>query len=196
MNRIHQLFKKKKKNILCIYYTAGFPNLEDTLKIAISLEKAGVDIIEIGAPFSDPLADGPTIQKSSQKALENGMSLSLLFNQLENLRKHVSIPVLLMGYLNPILQMGFNKFLQNCKKVGLDGIIVPDLPIEEYEKNYKIDCQKNDLCSVFFITPETSKTRQQKIDNLSSGFLYAVSSASTTGTKKKEWSTQQQKYFQ
>jgi tryptophan synthase alpha chain len=195
MNRIEQLFKKKSKNILNIYYSAGFPKLQDTLPIARALQKAGADIIEIGIPFSDPLADGPIIQNSSEVALKNGMNLSLLLEQLKTMRAKITIPVLLMGYLNPILQMGMEKFLKICSDVGVDGLILPDLPIAEYQREYQKMFEKYRLSAVFLITPATSKERQQQIDEVGSGFLYVVSSASTTGTEKKLWSKQED-YFQ
>ena len=194
MNRIQELFKKKKK-ILNIYYTAGFPELNDTLIIAKALQDAGVDMLEIGIPFSDPLADGPIIQKSSEKALANGMSLQLLFDQLNKLRTGISIPVLLMSYLNPVLQIGMKTFLQNCQQVGIDGLILPDLPILEYISDYKELFQKYKQNAIFFITPATNSDRRKQIDVASSGFLYVVSSASTTGTKKNHWQ-QQENYFQ
>ena len=194
-NRITTLFEKKQKNILSIYYTAGFPQLENTLEIAEALQSAGVDMLEIGMPFSDPLADGPIIQKSSQRALKNGMTLALLFRQLESLREKITIPVLLMGYLNPVLQMGMETFLSNCRTVEIDGIILPDLPVVEYNKEYKKLFKSYALHHIFLITPETSDKRLKFIDQSSSGFLYVVSTASTTGAKNKQWQ-EQKSYFQ
>ena len=193
-NRIFELFQKKKSKILNIYFTAGFPELDSTLKIALALEKAGVDMIEIGIPFSDPLADGPIIQQSAKRALENGMTLKVLFQQLEKLRPLITVPVLLMGYLNPVMQMGIEKFCDSCQKVGIDGVILPDLPFFEYQ-NYKNFFETNHLCSVFLVTPQTSQARLQQMDEIANGFLYIVSSASTTGTKKAKNHTQKP-YFQ
>ncbi|MBC8052276.1 MAG: tryptophan synthase subunit alpha [Sphingobacteriaceae bacterium] len=181
MNRINQLFDQKKENILSIYFTAGYPELNSTLDIAQALEEAGADFLEIGIPYSDPLADGPVIQNSSLKSIENGMTLPILFDQLKDLRKRVTIPVLLMGYVNPILQYGVEKFCASCKEVGVDGVIAPDLPMYEYEEMY-MDCFKsNNLSNIFLITPQTSDERIRKIDELSNGFIYLLSSSSTTG---------------
>lgn len=184
-NRINELFQKKNKNIFSIYFTAGFPNLNDTVKIIQQLEKNGVDLIEIGMPFSDPTADGPTIQKSSEIALNNGMSLDLLFEQLNNIRKTVNIPLVLMGYLNPVYQYGFEKFCAKCAEIGIDGTILPDLPLDEYENEFKPYFEKYNLHNILLITPQTSEDRVRQIDEASSGFIYMVSSASTTGTGKK-----------
>ncbi|TKG91052.1 tryptophan synthase subunit alpha [Puteibacter caeruleilacunae] len=183
MNRINQLFENKKNNILTVYFTAGFPELNDTLTILKSAEEAGADIVEIGMPFSDPLADGPTIQASGDKALENGMSIAKLFEQLKDMRKEISIPVLLMGYLNPVHRYGWDKFLQQCEYCGIDGLILPDLPIEEYKSDFKDKFEKIGLSNVFLITPQTPNERIRMIDELSTGFIYMVSSASTTGAK-------------
>ena len=182
MNRINKVFNKKK-NLLSIYFTAGFPDINDTLKIIKELDKSQVDIIEIGLPFSDPLADGPTIQKSSEKALSNGMTTNLLFDQLKDLRKISDIPVVIMGYFNPILQYGIEKFCSNCKDVGIDGLIIPDLPADIFKKNYKIIFEKYKLNMMFLITPQTSNERINLIDDLSKGFIYMVSSYSVTGAK-------------
>lgn len=181
MNRLNELFQKKKEPILSIYFTAGYPELNSTLDIAQALEKSGADFIEIGFPYSDPLADGPVIQNSSQKALQNGMSLPVLFEQLKDLRKRVSIPVLLMGYVNPVLQYGVENFCKACAEVGVDGIIVPDLPMDEYENLYKPCFIDNKLSNIFLVTPQTSEERIRKIDELSNGFIYLLSSSSTTG---------------
>ena len=182
MNRINKVLNKKK-NLLSIYFTAGFPDINDTLKIIKELDKSQVDIIEIGLPFSDPLADGPTIQKSSDKALSNGMTTNLLFDQLKGLRKISDIPVVIMGYFNPILQYGIEKFCSNCKDVGIDGLIIPDLPADIFKKNYKIIFEKYKLNMMFLITPQTSNERINLIDDLSKGFIYMVSSYSVTGAK-------------
>lgn len=181
MNRLNELFKNKKGPILSIYFTAGYPNLESTLDIAEALEKGGADFIEIGFPYSDPVADGPVIQASSQKALENGMTLSILFDQLKDLRKRVSIPILLMGYVNPVLQYGVENFCNKAAEVGVDGVIVPDLPMYEYENLYKNCFLDNKLSNIFLVTPQTSEERIRKIDELSNGFIYLLSSSSTTG---------------
>jgi tryptophan synthase alpha chain len=181
MNRINQLFQEKNKNILSIYYTAGYPNLHDTLTIARELESAGADMLEIGFPYSDPVADGPVIQASSKKALDNGMDLKLLFEQLKDLRKYVKIPVLLMGYVNPLLQFGVEHFCKACAEVGVDGLIVPDLPMVEYEEFYKETFQQYGISNIFLITPQTTLERIHKIDALTNGFIYMVSSSATTG---------------
>lgn len=198
MNSIQNLFSEKKKNILSIYFTAGFPELNDTAKILESLRANSVDMIEIGMPYSDPLADGPVIQHSSMQALQNGMNIKTLFEQLNNFRKQSvtqqDAPLILMGYLNPVLQYGFEKFCSDAKNCGISGIILPDLPINEYEKEYKDIFQKNGLDFIFLITPETSEARIRKIDSLSSGFIYAVSSSSITGSDKSI--SGQQSYFQ
>ena len=183
MNRINEVFLRKKKNILNIYFTAGYPNIKDTLRIARALQAAGTDIIEIGIPYSDPIADGPTIQDSSQKALNAGMSLKLLMMQLQDLRKHISIPVILMGYINPVLQYGFVEFCQDCKEVGIDGVILPDLPLQEYMEMYQRTFEEYGLYNIFLITPQTSH-RKVRINEVSKGFIYMVSSASITGAKQ------------
>lgn len=182
MNRINQLFQDKKNNILSIYYTGGYPNLNDTVRIARELESAGADMLEIGFPYSDPVADGPVIQASSKKALDNGMDLKLLFEQLKDLRKFVKIPVLLMGYVNPLLQYGVENFCKACAEVGVDGLIVPDLPMVEYEEFYKDTFAQYGISNVFLITPQTAIERIHKIDSLTNGFIYMVSSSATTGT--------------
>lgn len=181
MNRITELFKAKQNNILSIYYTAGYPGLGDTVAIAEALEQAGADMLEIGFPFSDPVADGPVIQASSKKALDMGMDLNLLFEQLKELRKVVTIPVLLMGYVNPVIQYGVENFCRACAEVGIDGCIVPDLPMYEYEELYQDTFQKYGLSNIFLVTPETSEQRVRKIDGLSNGFIYLLSSSATTG---------------
>ena len=182
MNRIHTKLKEDKK-ILSIYFTAGFPALKDTCSILRRLEKEGVDMIEIGLPFSDPLADGPTIQASSTKALKNGMTTELLFSQLKDIRKVVSIPLILMGYFNPILQFGVEQFCKQCAAVGIDGLIIPDLPAKVYEEKYNEIFEKNNLLNILLITPQTNNTRVRQLDEISNGFIYMVSSASTTGSQ-------------
>ncbi|MDQ2718621.1 MAG: tryptophan synthase subunit alpha [Bacteroidota bacterium] len=183
MNPIQNLFFKKKRNILSIYFTAGFPQLNDTEKIINALHDHGADMIEIGMPYSDPLADGPVIQNSSAKALQNGMSIKVLFEQLNNCKNknQFDSPLILMGYLNPILQYGFEKFCTDAKNVGISGIILPDLPITEFENMYQKILEENNLNFIFLITPETSQERIRKIDSISKGFIYAVSSSSITG---------------
>lgn len=188
MNRIIQKLKEsdlsenKEKKLLSIYFTAGYPQPEDTLTIIKKLEKNGVDMIEIGLPFSDPLADGPTIQESSTKALQSGMTTLKLFEQLKDIRKSVSIPLLIMGYFNPILQFGVEEFCKKCTEIGIDGLIIPDLPVDVYTEEYKAIFEKYDLINVFLITPQTSPQRIRFIDSVSNGFIYMVSSASVTGT--------------
>ncbi len=184
-NRINQLFETKKENILSVYFTAGHPNLNDTVEIIQQLEKNGVDLIEIGMPFSDPTADGPTIQRSSETALKNGMSLKLLFEQLKNIRETVKIPLILMGYINPVYQFGIEKFCEKCAETGIDGLILPDLPLDEYEAFYKPVFEKYNLHNILLITPQTSENRIRQIDEASAGFIYMVSSSSTTGSGKK-----------
>jgi len=182
-NRIDQAFQKKEK-ILNVYFTAGFPEFRDTLRIAKALEDAGADMLEIGIPFSDPVADGPTIQASSEQALEQGMTLEKLFKQLTILRDEVTLPVLLMGYLNPVLQFGIERFCKACGEVGIDGLIIPDLPIQEYLDQYQSDFQRYGLHNIFLISPNTSEERIRLIDEQSSGFIYMVSSSSITGAKQ------------
>lgn len=184
MSRIKKIFAAKNKNVLNVYCTAGYPHLESTLLIIKALQENGADIIEIGMPYSDPLADGPVIQSSGAKALENGMSIAVLFEQLAGFRKEVSIPVILMGYMNPVLQYGFEKFCVDAAAIGIDGLILPDLPEYEFETEYGAIIQKNGLDFIFLVTPETAEERIQKLDELTSGFLYAVSSSATTGTDK------------
>ena len=181
MNRIPKLFEQKKENILSVFYTAGFPNLNDTLSIAEALEESGADMLEIGFPFSDPMADGPVIQNSSEVALENGMNLKLLFEQLKELRKTVSIPVLLMGYFNPVVQYGVERFCKDAHAVGIDGLIIPDLPMQEYESIYKKTFDEYHISNIFLVTPQSSEARIRKIDELSNGFIYVLSSSSITG---------------
>ncbi|HET7117317.1 MAG TPA: tryptophan synthase subunit alpha [Hanamia sp.] len=181
MNQIQKLFSEKDKKILSIYFTAGFPQLNDTEIILKSLWDHGADMIEIGMPYSDPLADGPVIQNSSMKALQNGMTIKILFEQLKNCVGKIHVPLILMGYLNPVLQYGFEKFCIDAKNAGISGIILPDLPITEFENEYSKILKENNLDFIFLITPETSEERIRKIDSLSNGFIYAVSSSSVTG---------------
>jgi tryptophan synthase alpha chain len=197
MNRIKDLFKSKNKDILSIYFTAGFPELSSSMEILKQLEESGVDMVELGIPFSDPLADGPVIQHSSEVALQNGMNMDLLFEQTKEFRKQISIPVILMGYLNPLLQYGVEKFLQRAAENDFDGLIIPDLPIREYELHYKQLFEKYNLKNIFLITPNTTQERIKKIDALSDGFIYLVSTAGTTGTTgtRDSFSTEQEGYF-
>ena len=181
MNRLNKLFANKKDNLLSIYYTAGYPGLDTTVDIAEALEKAGADFLEIGFPYSDPVADGPTIQHSSQQALDNGMTLTVLFVQLEDLRARVSIPILLMGYVNPIVQYGVERFCKKAAGLGVDGVIIPDLPMYEYEGMYAKFFIDNNLSNIFLVTPQTSADRIRKIDGLSNSFIYLLSSSSITG---------------
>lgn len=181
MNRLQQLFEKQQKGLLSIYYTAGYPSLTDTLKIAETLEQSGADFLEIGFPYSDPVADGPIIQASSKQALDSGMTLPLLFEQLKDLRQKVTIPILLMGYVNVVLQYGVEEFCKKCQEVGVDGCIIPDLPMYEYEEMYRPTFEKYGLSNIFLVTPQTSEERIRKIDGLSNAFIYLVSSAATTG---------------
>ena len=184
MGRLQELFARKNKRVLNVYCTAGYPQLDSTLEVMKSLEDSGADIIELGMPYSDPLADGEVIQQSSGKALENGMTIAVLFEQLKDMRKQVSVPVILMGYMNPVLQYGFEKFCADAQAVGVDALILPDLPAFEFEQEYGPIIKKYGLDFIFLVTPETSPERIRKLDSLSSGFLYAVSSSSTTGAAK------------
>lgn len=194
MNRIDSLFKIKPGNILSVYCTAGFPQLNDTLRVLKLLQDAGADMIEIGMPYSDPLADGVVIQQSSTAALHNGMSLPVLFEQLKEVRSHIHIPLILMGYLNPVLQYGFENFCRDAARIGMDGLILPDLTPEIYETEYQPSFKKYDLKNIMLITPRTSEERIRKIDALSSGFVYAVAASSTTGNAVADTEKQQQ-YF-
>lgn len=185
MNRIDKLFHQKQKNILSIYFTAGHPRLDSTTEIIKALANEGVDLIEIGIPFSDPVADGPVIQQSSQVALENGMSLKLLFDQLKNIRQSVDIPLILMGYLNPVLQFGIEPFCKKCSEIGIDGTILPDLPLDIYLEEYKPVYEKYGIYNIFLATPQTSDERYRQLDAKSGGFLYMVAASSITGARKK-----------
>ena len=182
MNRIDQTFQGDQK-LLSIYFSAGHPALEDTVPILKALQDSGVDMVEIGLPFSDPLADGPTIQESSTAALRNGMTTEKLFEQLHNIREHIHIPLVLMGYFNPMMQYGIERFCQKCKAIGIDGLIIPDLPVDHYHQDYKNLFDQYDLYNMFLITPQTSEERIRYIDRVSNGFIYMVSSASVTGAQ-------------
>ncbi len=184
MSRIKELFQKKTYRVLNVYCTAGYPELNSTLKVMKSLEENGADLIELGMPYSDPLADGQIIQNSSSKALSNGMTIHVLFEQLKNFRNEINVPVILMGYMNPVLQYGFEKFCADAAAVGVDGLILPDLPQFEFGNEYAAVIKKYKLDFIFLITPETSEDRIKKLDALSTGFLYAVSSSATTGSEK------------
>lgn len=184
MSRLTELFKQKNGNILNVYCTAGYPQLDSTLIVMEALQDAGADIIELGMPYSDPLADGPVIQASGTVALENGMTIATLFQQLKGFRSAIKLPVILMGYMNPILQYGFERFCADAAAVGVDGLILPDLPQYEFETEYGAVIKKHGLDFIFLVTPETSEARIKELDTLSTGFLYAVSSSSTTGTDK------------
>lgn len=186
---------KRANGLLSIYFTAGYPSIDSTLDIAEALEKAGADFLEIGFPYSDPVADGPTIQHSSEVALKNGMTLKVLFEQLKDLRKRVNIPVFLMGYVNPVLQYGVENFCKACKEVGVNGTIIPDLPMYEYEELYQGVFEENQVSNVFLVTPQTSEDRIRKIDSLSTSFIYLLSSNATTGTKLNV-QEQSESYFQ
>ncbi|MCE2611406.1 tryptophan synthase subunit alpha [Flavobacteriaceae bacterium D16] len=194
MNRITKKLREDGK-LLSIYFTAGYPELEDTVPIIKALERNGVDMIEIGLPFSDPLADGPTIQESSTAALRKGMSTELLFEQLEGIRDSVKIPLIIMGYFNPVLQYGVEAFCSRCADIGIDGLILPDLPLDVYQEEYEAIFKKYGLQNMFLITPQTSDERIQQIDEASEGFIYMVSSASTTGAQT-GFGTEQQQYFE
>ena len=194
MNRISHKLQENKK-LLSIYFTAGYPQLDDTKTILEQLEKSGVDLVEIGLPFSDPLADGPTIQASSTQALQNGMTTKKLFEQLQDIRKTVSIPLIIMGYFNPMLQYGIENFCKKCAEIGIDGLIIPDLPLEVYSEEYQAIFQQYGLQNIFLITPQTSEKRIRQIDEASEGFIYMVSSASITGAKN-SFDDAQQAYFE
>ncbi|MEJ8756489.1 tryptophan synthase subunit alpha [Pontibacter sp. H259] len=181
-NRIKNLFEQKPQGLLSVYFTAGYPNLVDTVPIILELEKNGVDLIEVGMPFSDPLADGSTIQQSSEIALRNGMTIPKLFEQLSDIRKYTQIPLVLMGYLNPVMQYGVERFCQKAREIGIDGIILPDLPLADYVREYKPLFEQNNLSKIFLITPQTPDERIREIDSHNNGFVYMVSSSSVTGS--------------
>lgn len=193
MNRINKKLQENKK-LLSIYFTAGYPNLEDTAPILEALEANGVDMVEIGLPFSDPLADGPTIQASSTQALKNGMTTSKLFEQLEGIREKISIPLIIMGYFNPVLQYGVANFCKKCQEIGVDGLILPDLPLAEYQEHYRPIFEKYGLANIFLITPQTTDARIRELDAASKGFIYMVSSASVTGSNQ-GFGVEQTNYF-
>lgn len=194
MNRINQLFSSNKKNLLSIYFCAGNPTLDGTANVIRTLEKQGVNMIEIGIPFSDPMADGIVIQNAATQALRNGMSLKILFEQLRDIRQDVKIPLILMGYLNPIMQFGFESFCQKCAKCGIDGVIIPDLPFKDYQELYRIIAERYNIKVIMLITPETSEERVREIDAHTDGFIYMVSSAATTGVQK-DFDEQKKSYF-
>lgn len=195
MNNITRLFETKKNDILNVYFTAGYPKIDDTVTILRALDEAGADLVEIGMPYSDPVADGETIQQSNQIALDNGMTVKLLFEQLAGIREqNINVPILLMGYVNPVLQYGVEAFCKKCQEVGVDGLILPDMPASVYEDEYKAIFDQYGILNIFLITPQTSETRIRHIDSISSGFIYMVSSASTTGAKT-GISTDQEAYF-
>jgi tryptophan synthase alpha chain len=193
MTRIEKLFKHKQQNVLNVYCTAGFPKLENTLDVMAALQDNGADLIELGMPYSDPLADGEVIQQSGAVALKNGMTIAILFEQLKEMRSTIHLPVILMGYMNPVIQYGFENFCAKAAEVGIDGLILPDLPMYEYESEYGAIINKYNLNLIFLVTPETKEERLIRIDELSSGFLYAVSSSSTTGNNKDI--SEQESYF-
>ena len=193
MKKLISLFKQKR-NLLSVYFTAGFPELNSTVPILKALEEGGADFVEIGMPYSDPLADGPVIQNSSSRALTNGMSLKVLFEQLKGIKQQVSIPLILMGYLNPVLKFGFNAFIERCKETGISGLIIPDLPYETYIEKYEPVFARNKISNIFLITPQTPKQRILNLDQASTSFLYMVSSAAVTGTRQ-GLSKRQIKYF-
>lgn len=195
MNRINQLFAKQNKKILSVFYTAGFPKLNDTAAIAVQLEKAGADIIEIGIPFSDPVADGPTIQESNKTALDNGMNLHLLIEQVKEIRNTATLPIILMGYFNPVMQYGVEQFVNDATAAGVDGVIIPDMPLDEFTSSYKDIFQRAQLSNTFLISPTTSDERIRQIDGASDGFIYAVAASSTTGAKS-DFSETQLMYFE
>ena len=195
LNRLTKLFENKRENLLTVYFTAGYPKLDDTETIICSLAESGANIIEIGIPYSDPLADGPVIQESGMAAIDNGMTLQVLFNQLTDIRTKTQVPLILMGYFNQLLQYGVDKFLDDCVKVGIDGLIIPDLPLMEYEQFYKDKLTQRNISISFLITPQTEESRIHKVDALSTGFIYVVSDSSITGMKT-GISSQQISYFE
>lgn len=194
MNRINQLFASKPENLLSLYFCAGAPTLDGTADVIRAMQQKGIAMVEIGVPFSDPMADGPVIQEAATQALRNGMSLRLLFEQLKDIRKDVTIPLILMGYMNPVMQFGFERFCQKCVEVGIDGMILPDLPFKDYMEDYKPIADKYDLRIIMLITPETSEERIRFIDDNTDGFIYMVSSAAITGAQK-EFNEAKQAYF-
>ena len=195
LNRLTKLFENNRENLLTVYFTAGYPKLDDTETIICSLAESGANIIEIGIPYSDPLADGPVIQESGMAAIDNGMTLQVLFNQLTDIRTKTQVPLILMGYFNQLLQYGVDKFLDDCVKTGIDGLIIPDLPLMEYEQFYKDKLTQRNISISFLITPQTEESRIHKVDALSTGFIYVVSDSSITGMKT-GISSQQISYFE
>lgn len=195
MNRLDTLFKNKSSEILSVFFTAGYPELNDTATIIETLDKSGADLIEVGMPFSDPVADGPVIQISNQKSLENGMSIATLFDQLKDIRQKSQIPLILMGYLNPALQYGIENFCAKCKEIGIDGLILPDMTPEVYQREYQGIFDKYGIYSIFLISPQSSDERIRFIDSLTKGFIYMVSSSSTTGAKS-SIAQSQEAYFE
>ncbi|GAB6394090.1 MAG: tryptophan synthase subunit alpha [Bacteroidales bacterium] len=193
-NRITHLFETKKRGIISVYFTAGYPQLNDTARILKTLQDKGIDMTEVGIPFSDPMADGPVIQASSTQALRNGMTLRLLFEQLRNVREEVQVPIILMGYLNPIMRFGFENFCRQCVETGVDGAIIPDLPFTEYLSEYKPVAERYGIKVIMLITPETSEERIRRIDEHTQGFIYMVSSAAVTGVQK-NFGDAKQAYF-
>lgn len=193
MNRIQASLVQNKK-LLSIYFTAGFPAIDDTVSILEQLQETGVDMIELGLPFSDPLADGPTIQESSTKALHNGMTTDKLFDQLQGIRKTIDVPLIVMGYFNPMMQFGVERFCKRCQEVGIDGLIIPDLPVDVYQDKYQKLFQQYGLLNMFLITPQTPDDRIDYIDKVSEGFIYMVSSAATTGALG-NFGNEQEQYF-
>lgn len=194
MNRINQLFASTSKDILSVYFCAGYPTLEGTANVLRALQEHRVQMVEIGIPFSDPMADGPVIQHASTQALRNGMSLRTLFSQLKDIRKSITIPLVLMGYLNPIMQYGFEKFCQDCVTCGIDGVIIPDLPFKEYQESYQKVARQYGIQVIMLITPETSEARIRSIDEHTDGFIYMVSSAATTGSQQ-DFGARKLEYF-
>ena len=194
MNRINHLFSSKEKDLLSIYFCAGHPTLEGTAEVIKTLQDNGVKMVEIGIPFSDPMADGVVIQNAATQALRNGMSLKVLFEQLKDIRKTVTIPLVLMGYLNPIMQFGFEHFCKQCTECGVDGMIIPDLPFKDYQEHYRFIAERYNLRIIMLITPETSEERVREIDEHTDGFIYMVSSASTTGAQQ-DFDVQKRNYF-
>lgn len=195
MNRINQLFNQHPTHILSVYFCAGSPTLDGTANVIRALQEKGIQMVEIGIPFSDPLADGPVIQQAANQALNNGMTLRKLFGQLADIRRDITIPLVFMGYLNPILQYGFEPFCQSCCECGIDGMIIPDLPFDEYERHYHPIVEKYGLKAIFLVTPETDEARIRRIDHVSDGFIYVVSSASITGTQD-SFDQTKQRYFE
>ena len=196
MNRINKLFNDRaKKDLLSVYFCAGYPTLNSTVEIITELERQGIDMIEVGIPFSDPMADGPVIQNAATQALRNGMTLRLLFQQLQDVRHHIHLPLVLMGYLNPIMQYGFENFCRSCVVCGIDGVIIPDLPYRDYMEHYRIISERYNIRVIMLITPESDEERIRLIDEHTDGFIYMVSSAATTGTQK-DFNKEKLDYFQ